>query len=84
MIHPLPQTLTHPVEWFVSLNGHSRQLLLSAMWGKPLPVAGTLNDNLVAGIGQTVKGTIAQDGIIKVGRSESRSCGRIETQGRFS
>jgi len=36
------------------------------MWGKPLPIAGTLNDNLVAGIGQTVKGTIAQDGSIKV------------------
>ena len=30
-----------------------------------LPVAGPLNDDLEAGIGQPVQGAVAQDGIIK-------------------
>ena len=30
-----------------------------------LPIAGSLYDDLVAGIGQSVQGTIAEDGVIK-------------------
>ena len=35
------------------------------MWGEPLPVAGALDDDLVAGIGQAVQGAVAQDGVVK-------------------
>jgi len=35
------------------------------MWRESFTVAGTLDDNLVAGISQTVQGAIAQDRVIK-------------------
>ena len=34
---------------------------------KPLAIAGALDDDLVAGIGQAVEGAVAQDGIIEEG-----------------
>ena len=36
-----------------------------AVWRKPFPVAGALNDDLVAGVGQAVQGAVAQDGIVE-------------------
>ena len=35
------------------------------MWGQPLPVAGTLDDDLVAGVGQAVKSAVAEDAIFE-------------------
>ena len=35
------------------------------MWGQPFPVAGALDDDLVAGVGQAVQGAIAEDGIVE-------------------
>ena len=35
------------------------------MWGQPFPVAGALDDDLVAGVGQAVQGAVAEDGIIE-------------------
>ena len=35
------------------------------VWGEPFPVAAALDDDLVAGIGQAVQGTIAEDGVIE-------------------
>ena len=32
---------------------------------KPFPVAGALDDDLVSGVGQTVQGAVAEDGIVK-------------------
>jgi hypothetical protein len=60
MIHPSPQTLTHPVECFLSHCVHGSQRLLPAMWREPLTVAGAFDDDLVAGIGQAVQGAVAQ------------------------
>jgi len=45
---------------FLSLFAHGSQHLLSAVWGEPLPVTGTFDDDLVAGIGQAVQGAVAQ------------------------
>ncbi len=58
MIHSSPQTLTHPVECFLSHCVHGSQRLLPAAWGKPLQVTGTFDDDLVAGIGQAVQGAV--------------------------
>ena len=35
------------------------------MWGQSLPVAGALDDDLVAGVGQAVQGAVAEDGIVE-------------------
>ena len=35
------------------------------MWRQPFPVAGTLDDNLEAGVGQAVRSAVAQDGIVE-------------------
>ena len=35
------------------------------MWRQPLPVTGAFDDDLVAGVGQAVQGTVAQDGIVE-------------------
>ena len=35
------------------------------MWRESFAVAGTLDDDLVAGVGQTVQGTVAQDRIVE-------------------
>ena len=35
------------------------------MRGQPFPVAGALDDDLVAGVGQAVQGAVAQDGVIQ-------------------
>ena len=35
------------------------------MWREILPVARSLDDDLVAGIGEAVQGAVAQDGIIE-------------------
>ena len=32
---------------------------------EPFSIAGTLDDHLVAGIGQTVQGAVAQDGVVE-------------------
>ena len=35
------------------------------MWREPFPVAGTFDDDLVAGVGQAVQGAVAEDGVIE-------------------
>ena len=35
------------------------------MGRKTFPIAGSLDDNLVAGVGQPVQGTVVQDGVTK-------------------
>ena len=35
------------------------------MGGQTFPVAGALDDDLVAGVGQAVQGAVAQDGVVK-------------------
>ena len=35
------------------------------MRGQPFPVAGALDDDLVAGVGQPVQGAVAEDGIVE-------------------
>ena len=35
------------------------------MRGQPFPVAGALDDYLVAGVGQPVEGAVPQDGVVK-------------------
>ena len=49
------------VVWSITSLGASE----GAVWRKPLPVAGAFDDDLVAGVGQTVQGAVAQDGVVK-------------------
>ena len=35
------------------------------MWRQPLAIAGALDDDLVAGVGQAVQGAVAEDGVVK-------------------
>ena len=35
------------------------------MWRQPLALAGALDDDLVAGVGQAVQGAVAEDGVVK-------------------
>ena len=35
------------------------------MWGQSFPVAGALDDDQVAGVGQSVQSTVAEDGIVE-------------------
>ena len=35
------------------------------MGGKPFSIAGSLDDNLVAGVGQPVEGAVAEDGVVE-------------------
>ena len=35
------------------------------MWRQSFPVAGALDDDLVAGVGQAVQGAVAEDGIVE-------------------
>ena len=35
------------------------------MWRESLPVAGPLDDDLIAGIGQPVQGAVSEDGVIE-------------------
>ena len=37
----------------------------SAVWGPPFPVAGAFDDNLAAGVGQSIEGAVAQDGVVE-------------------
>ena len=56
---------THPRNQVVSCRPHGSQHLHSAMCGQPLTAAGTLDDDLVAGIGhaiQVVQGTVTMMG----------------------
>ena len=62
---PLTTYFDPPGNQVVSRRAHGSQYLLPSVWGQPLAVAGALNDDLVAGIGQAVQGAVAQDGIIK-------------------
>ena len=66
------QTSRHPEHpWFalVSVCGwllnHPLCLQQSPVRGQPFPVAGALDDDLVAGVGQPVQGAIAQHGVVK-------------------
>ena len=36
-----------------------------AVWRQPFSVAGTLDGDLVAGVGQAVQGAVAEDGIVE-------------------
>ena len=37
------------------------------MGREPFTIAGSLNDELVAGVGQSVQGTVAEDGVVEQG-----------------
>ncbi len=40
-----------------------------AVWGQPFRVAGTLDDDLAAGVGQTIQSAVAEDGIVEEAQS---------------
>ena len=51
------------------------------MRGQPFPVAGALDDDLVAGVGQPVQGAVAQDGVVEE-VSETKLCRAHPRRGR--
>ena len=66
--HYIPPWTRGDFDYYQVVSGRSIVSLgvqQGAVWGSAFAVAGALDDDLVAGIGQPVQGAVAEDGVIE-------------------